>query len=395
MVLALGKVTIHRREPRGNTQVQCGTQERRQTTGVQRPAGVGVAFGTGGQSNGQGPGQGQGVAVSGVEAQRGGTLRVAEAVARGHGKKRPPVSGLRQPKGEGMGGETEKEGAADTAWWGQGRVAGLGAPSGGRWIRLHRAVCEVVDGLEAGVGQGTHHHHIRVHQGGCERAAGSREEAERHLGERSEGPMREKGVRLARRQPGSGLRPAHVLSWGPDGSRGVPRRGVHLRAGRRDSLSGERGRRVWGFLGLPEGSGNMAKTAVGKSQLWVLEHSVGPRPLLSGIEIWGVAGLATLSVPKLPVLVSVLPSPARPREKHLCPAQDSAGATAHLRRAWADERGGRGQSPLFPLGWCGISFSVKAPCSRHPSRQPLTLAAGFFFVQLRSRMGRLPWKCSP
>lgn len=49
----------------------------------------------------------------------------------------------------------------------------------------------------------------------------------------------------------------------------------------------------------------------------------------------------------------------------------------------------------FPLGWCGIPFSVKAPCSRHPSGQALTWAAGFFCVQLRSRMGPLPWRCSP
>lgn len=90
-----------------------------------------MALGTG-QSNGQGPGQGQGVAVSGVEArvaQWGGTLSVAEAVARGHGKKRPPVSSLRQPRGEGMGGETEKEGAADTAWW-QEACRGTESPTG-------------------------------------------------------------------------------------------------------------------------------------------------------------------------------------------------------------------------------------------------------------------------
>lgn len=40
-------------------------------------------------------------------------------------------------------------------------------------------------------------------------------------------------------------------------------------------------------------------------QLKFLEHSLGPRPLLSDIKIWGLMGLATLSV-------SVLLSPERP-----------------------------------------------------------------------------------
>ena len=49
------------------------------------------------------------------------------------------------------------------------------------------------------------------------------------------------------------------------------------------------------------------------TQFKVLERSLGPRPLLSGIEIWGIMGLAILSVcPKLLVLVSVLLSPEKP-----------------------------------------------------------------------------------
>lgn len=177
-----------------------------------------------------------------------------------------------------------------------------------------------------------------------------------------------------------------MLSWGPGGSPGIHRRGVHLRAGRRDSLSGD----SWASL---RGVGTWLRQqwARVRSGFWNIPWAPGLcfQVLRFGaLQDWPRCLCAQ-------VLVSVLPSPARPQEKHLCPAQDSAGATAHLRRAWADERGGRGQRPLFPLGWCGISFSVKAPCSRHPSGQALTLAAGFFCVQLRSRMGQLPWRCSP
>lgn len=256
-------------------------------------------------------------------------MSVAEAVARGHGEKGPPVSGLRQPRGEGMGGETEKEGAADTAWWQEacrGAESLLRAPLGGgtrtsgrvgcplRVVRLHGVACEAVDGPEAGVGQGTQHHHVRVHQGGCERAAGSREEMERHLGERREGPMARERCKACPPAAGAWAEDCPRAELGPRWKsrhppEGCPPEGWQERQPER------------GFLGLPEGSGNMAKTAVGKSQLWVLEHSVGPRPLLSGIEIWGVTGLATLSVCPSACVCPPFPCEA-PREASLsCPGQ--------------------------------------------------------------------------
>ena len=63
---------------------------------------------------------------------------------------------------------------------------------------------------------------------------------------------------------------------------------------RSKGLSQEQERTARGFLGLPEGSGDMASTPVCQSQLWVLEHSMDPRSPLLGIEAWGITGPATL-----------------------------------------------------------------------------------------------------
>ena len=108
-----------------------------------------------------------------------------------------------------------------------------------------------------------------------------------------------------------------------------------------------------------------------------------PRSLLLGIEAWGHHRTGhSVCMPQLAVLLSVFSSPVRPREEHLGPALDSA----HFRRAWADERGGLA---------CHCLPCESPLCSRHPSKQVLTLASGFSFVQRRNRMGLSPWKCSP
>lgn len=85
------------------------------------------------------------------------------------------------------------------------------------------------------------------------------------------------------------------------------------------------------------------------TQFKVLERSLGPRPLLSGIEIWGIMGLAILSVcPKLLVLVSVLLSPEKPRDNRLCADHDSTGASHPSREGLNCQ--GDGRERRQPLG---------------------------------------------
>lgn len=152
-----------------------------------------------------------------------------------------------------------------------------------------------------------------------------------------------------------------------------------------------------GLLGLPGGGEGGLDTSGPVSQLKVLERSLGPRPLLSGIETRGVRG-RPVCVPKLLGLVSVLLSPEKPWEDRVC--------TDHPGRAWAARERGEGRAPGLGdtpksekppeprfLSYGVLCLSVGEPLAA--VAWALSLAVGFLCAQLRSRMGQLPWKCSP
>lgn len=71
-------------------------------------------------------------------------------------------------------------------------------------------------------------------------------------------------------------------------------------------------------------------------QLKVLERSLGPRPLLSGIKIWSLMGLATLSVCPSYSCLCLSSFPLRGPERTVSAlARTALQPPTHIRRAWA------------------------------------------------------------